>query len=80
MHTHTHTHAHTTETWRSYTLIETAASLFAYTKGYVYTFSFVYTDLKCTKIHMQIDDNAVQGRLSENCLTREIIARNIHSS
>ena len=49
--TNTCTHTHTTETWRSYIHIETAASLLACTKSSVYTFSFeVYADLKCESL------------------------------
>ena len=33
--------------------------------------------IKCTKYIRDINDNAVQGRLSENYLTRKIIALNI---
>ena len=36
-----------------------------------------YAKIKRTKYMHNINDNAVQGRLSEKYLTRKIIARNI---
>ena len=43
----------------------------------IFSDSMACAKIKRTKYMRNINDNAVQGHLSENCLTRKIIARNI---
>ena len=43
----------------------------------IFSDSMACAKIKCTKYIRDINDNAVQGHLSENYLTRKIIALNI---